>query len=333
MAARLSPAAEQINSRVRSMNPERPVDTLSSVASLLRVKPQLQQLCRFGAQWASEHAAETDRWAPFHLVTRGGCILQLGGQVRSIRLAAGDIVVLPHGTPHVVRGSTTPPGAPGPFGIRSQPFGPVDLKTNSEAKPQTELICGRLRFDLAHPNLLLAALPDAIVVSAADDRADASRLRMYVSAIQAEIEANLIGAAAIATDLASALFVTVVRIHLQREGADRGLLGLLAHRQLGGAVRAMLEEPARNWSLNELAARANASRASFVRMFQRVAQRAPLEFLTELRLELASRKLRNTSLALSDVAAEAGYQSESSFSRAFRRRFGRPPGALRAGHT
>ena len=156
---------------------------------------------------------------------------------------------------------------------------------------------------------------------------------MYVSAIRAEIEANLIGAAAIATDLASALFVTVVRIHLQREGADRGLLGLLAHRQLGGAVRAMLEEPARNWSLNELAARANASRASFVRMFQRVAQRAPLEFLTELRLELASRKLRNTSLALSDVAAEAGYQSESSFSRAFRRRFGRPPGALRLGFS
>jgi AraC family transcriptional activator of mtrCDE len=69
MAARLSPVAEQINSRVRSMNPERSVDTLSSVAPLLRVKPELQQLCRFGAQWASEHAAETDRWAPFHLVT------------------------------------------------------------------------------------------------------------------------------------------------------------------------------------------------------------------------------------------------------------------------
>jgi AraC family transcriptional activator of mtrCDE len=302
------------------MNPERSVDPLSSVASLLRVKPQLQQLCRFGAQWASEHAAEKSRWAPFHLVTLGGCILQLGGQVRSIRLAAGDIVVLPHGTPHVVRGSTTPPDAPGSFGIRSQPLGPISHKTNSEGRPETELICGRLRFDLAHPNLLLAALPEAIVVSAADDRADASRLRMFLSAIQAELEANLIGAAAIATDLASALFVTVVRIHLQREGADGGLLGLLAHRQLGGAVRAMLEEPARNWSLNELAARANASRASFVRLFQRAAQRAPREFLTELRLELASRKLRDTAIALSEVAAEAGYQSESSFSRAFRRR-------------
>ena len=313
------------------MSPERSVDTLSSVAPLLRVKPELQQLCRFGAQWAAEHAAETDRWAPFHLVRRGGCVLQLSGQDQAITLTAGDIVVLPHGSSHVVRGASTPADAHGPFGIRSRPFGPVELKTNTEGRPQTELICGRLRFDLAHPNLLLAALPDAIVVSAVDYKDDASRLRMFMAAIQEEIEANRAGAAAIATDLASALFVTVVRIHLQREGASGGLLGLLAHRQLGEAVRAMLEEPARNWSLNELAARANASRASLVRMFQRVAHRAPLEFLTELRLELASRKLRSTRLVLADVAAEAGYQSESSFSRAFKRRFGHAPGALRAG--
>jgi AraC family transcriptional regulator, activator of mtrCDE len=311
------------------MSPERSVDTLSSVAPLLRVKPELQQLCRFGAQWASEHVAETDRWAPFHLVTRGGCVLQLSGQARTITLAAGDIVVLPHGTPHVVRGPSTPPDARGPFGIRSRPFGPVELKSNTPGRPQTQLICGRLHFDLAHPNLLLAALPEAIVVSAADEQAEASRLRMFMSAIQEEIEANRAGAAAIATDLASALFVTVVRIHLTRQAVGEGLLGLLAHRQLGEAVRAMLEEPARNWGLNELAGRANASRASFVRMFQRVAHRAPLEFLTELRLELACRKLRTTRQVLADVAAEAGYQSESSFSRAFKRRFGRAPGALR----
>ena len=153
------------------MSPERSVDTLSSVAPLLRVKPELQQLCRFGAQWASEHVAETDRWAPFHLVTRGGCVLQLSGQGRMITLAAGDIVVLPHGTPHVVRGPSTPPDARGPFGIRSQPFGPVELKSNTQGRPQTQLICGRLHFDLAHPNLLLAALPQAIVVSAADEQA------------------------------------------------------------------------------------------------------------------------------------------------------------------
>ena len=54
----------------------------------------------------------------------------------------------------------------------------------------------------------------------------------------------------------------MVRIHLDREGAQNGLLGLLAHRQAGRAVAAMLDDPARCWTLDELAARANASRAS-----------------------------------------------------------------------
>ena len=30
-------------------------DPLSSVTSLLRVRPQLQKLCRLDAQWASDH--------------------------------------------------------------------------------------------------------------------------------------------------------------------------------------------------------------------------------------------------------------------------------------
>ena len=41
---------------------KRPVDAPSGLAPLLRVRPELQQLCRFGAQWVSDHAAELDRW-------------------------------------------------------------------------------------------------------------------------------------------------------------------------------------------------------------------------------------------------------------------------------
>ena len=154
---------------------------------------------------------------------------------------------------------------------------------------------------------------------------------MLMSAIQEELESARAGAEAIATDLASALFVMVVRIHLDREGSDRGLLGLLAHRQVGRAVAAMLDDPARNWTLDELAARANASRASLVRMFQRSVQLAPLAFLAELRLELARRKLRATMLPVAAIGDEVGYRSESAFSRAFYRRFGMRPGEARAG--
>ena len=306
------------------------VDALNALAPLLRVRPEVQLLCRFGAQWATDHAAELDRWAPFHCVTHGACVVDLSDLGREVPLVAGDVVVLPHGTRHVVRGPTTPTGAGGPFGIRSQRVGAVEIKSNTDGEPETKLICGRLRFDLARDNLVLAALPDAIVVRAADDAPGAARMHMLTTAMQEELEDARAGAEAIATDLASALFVMVVRVHLHREGNGSGLLGLLAHRQLGRAVAAMLDDPARNWTLDELATCANALRASLVRMFRRTAQRPPLAVLAELRLELARRKLSGPASPIAAIAAEVGYQSESAFSRAFHRRFGVRPGEVRA---
>jgi AraC family transcriptional activator of mtrCDE len=56
---------------------------------------------------------------------------------------------------------------------------------------------------------------------------------------------------------------------------------------------------------------------------------APLAFLAELRLSLARRKLHAGTESLATIAAEAGYRSESAFSRAFQRRFGVRPGEAR----
>jgi AraC family transcriptional activator of mtrCDE len=123
----------------------------------------------------------------------------------------------------------------------------------------------------------------------------------------------------------------VVRIHLYREGRGSGLLALLAHRQLGRAVAAMVNDPARSWTLDELAECANASRASLVRMFRGIVQQSPVAFLAELRLELARRKLSATALPVAAIAGEVGYKSESAFSRAFHRRFGVRPGEMSTG--
>ena len=310
---------------------ERSADALSGLAPLLRVRPQLQLLCRFGAQWISDHPAESGRWAPFHLVTQGNCVVELTELGRTIPLAAGDAIVLPHGTAHTVRGPATPPGAVGPFGIRSHPSGSITLKTNVDREAETQLICGRLRFEFAHDNLVRAALPEAIVVSASGHRPDASRLRLLMSAIQDELDGAGAGSEAIATDLASALLVMVVRTHLYREGCDKGVLALLAHRQVGRAVAAMVDDPARNWTLDELARCAHASRASLVRMFRGAAHQSPLAFLAELRLGLARRKLAATALPVAAIAGEVGYTSESAFSRAFHRRFGMRPAETRTG--
>lgn len=306
-------------------------DALTGLAPMLRVQPQLQIVCRFGEQWASEHAPETDQWAPFHLVTEGSCAIDLAEGERSITLSAGDIAVLPHGSRHTVRGAGTPAGARNNFGIRAGSLGPLALKTNTDSEPEAQLICGRLRFELAHHNLILAALPKIIVVSSSGSSAAALRLRTFVAVIKEEIEGGRPGALAIATDLASALFVMVVRAHLEHERTHSGVLRLLAHRQAGRAVTAMLSDPARKWVLDDLAACASTSRASLVRMFHQAVGQSPLAFLAQLRLDLARSKLSTSPLPVASIAAEVGYGSESAFSRAYHRRFGSRPGELRRG--
>jgi hypothetical protein len=77
---------------------------------------------------------------------------------------------------------------------------------NTEDESDTELICGRLKFHAAPDNLIIAALPAAIVLRLGPGE-PFHRMRMLVQAIDEELEAGRPGATAVAEDLASALFV------------------------------------------------------------------------------------------------------------------------------
>jgi len=106
-------------------------------------------------------------------------------------------------------------------------------------------------------------------------------------------------------------------------------LALLGHRETARAAEAMLKEPAKTWSLDELASIAAVSRARLVRAFRRIGGATPQGFLTEVRLGIARNRIEQTSDALGRIAAEVGYQSEAAMSRALERRFAVRPGAMR----
>lgn len=302
-----------------------PKDALSALAPLLRVRPEFESLCRFGAQWASPHEALAAGWAPFHLVTRGACLLDLAG-LPPILLEAGDVAILPHGSAHTTRGATTPFGTRGVAGLTRQHNDAILVKSNG--LDETELVCGRLWFEQAQQNLVFASLPPVIVLRTRQDP-DAPRLGELMKAIGDELSAARPGAGAIAADLASALLVMILRSHFDREPSGEGLLGLMTQRQTARAVAVLLADPARPWTLDELAHEAGASRATLVRLFQKTAGLAPLAFLGELRLGLARAKLLAGHATLAGIAADVGYQSESAFSRAFQRRYGIRPGEAR----
>jgi AraC family transcriptional regulator, activator of mtrCDE len=300
-------------------------DALSSVAALLRVRPELEDFCRFSSHWATSHEAGPPGWAYFHIVTKGGCLLERRDG-RRLRLDAGDLLLLPHGDAHILRSRDERGGSYGPP-VTVAYNNAIRIKTNTD-QPATELICGRLRFEAAPDNLVIAALPDTIVLKLGS-KGVLEQMRSLVLAIRDELDGDRQGAAAIAANLASALLVMMLRLHFEEAAAADGLIRLLASRPTARPVQAMLRDPARDWTLDELANEAHVSRATLVRAFRQAAGMAPLAFLAELRLSLARRKLARTGAKLAQVASEVGYRSESAFSRAFVRRFGITPGEAR----
>jgi AraC family transcriptional activator of mtrCDE len=302
-------------------------EVFSELAPLLRVRPELQQICHFGAQWVSEHGTEEDGWAPFHIVTCGTCLLDVGDR-KGIELRTGDAAVLAHGGPHTVRAVATADGPTIPLRSHRRLHDDLIVKSNVAGEPDTKLVCGRLGFERVHDNMVLVALPPVVVLHASDGP-DAARLRRIVETIQAELEDDRLGAAVVAASLATSLMMLVLRNHFESGHESQGILALLARRQTARALASMLRELARDWTLDELAERASTSRATLVRHFQTAVKMAPLTFLSELRMTFARHRMLAKNLPLAVIAEGVGYQSEAAFSRAYHRRYGVAPGADR----
>jgi AraC-like DNA-binding protein len=68
------------------------------------------------------------------------------------------------------------------------------------------------------------------------------------------------------------------------------------------------------------------SRSSFFDHFTVAVGHAPMEYLLTWRMAVAKDLLRGGELALATVAERVGYSSASTFSTAFSRHVGQPPG-------
>jgi AraC-like DNA-binding protein len=94
-------------------------------------------------------------------------------------------------------------------------------------------------------------------------------------------------------------------------------------------VAALFNEPARAWSLPDLARLCNMSRATLARQFQEKLGRSASDLLTDIRMTLAANELKRSSLSTGAVAEAVGYQSEAAFQRAFKSHMGVTPAQWR----
>jgi AraC family transcriptional regulator, activator of mtrCDE len=305
------------------MSDEGAAELLNAMVPLLRVRPVIEDFCRFGGSWESPHMPNGKGWAQFHIVTRGFCVIERPG-LGELRLEAGDILLLPHGDSHVVRSRAGGGMRP----ISSDFRNGVRQRATIDTQADTELLCGRLLFETSVDNPLVAALPDEIVIRTAGEPL-LERLRHHLTDIRDELDWGKAGSNVIAADLARALFVILLRDYLTENPAVDGTVSLLRDRTTARVVLAILNNLVRDWTLDDMSAVAVASRATLVRAFRKHAGTAPMTFLSDLRLSIARKRLAGTTEPIARIAEQVGYASEGALSKAIMRKYGVRPGALR----
>jgi transcriptional regulator GlxA family with amidase domain len=141
------------------------------------------------------------------------------------------------------------------------------------------------------------------------------------------------GSEVITARLAEVLFAEALQRYVRQLPPGRaGWLAGSRDAAVGRSLAALHRRPAHPWTLDELAGAAAVSRSALTEKFARFLGQSPMAYLADWRLELGADALRSTGRSVAQVAAEVGYESEAAFNRAFKRRFGKPPGEYRRGN-
>src|SRR5690606_27296543 len=109
----------------------------------------------------------------------------------------------------------------------------------------------------------------------------------------------------------------------------QGWLAALRDPPLSRALAAIHAQVAHPWTTETLAQQAFLSRSAFAERFTRTVGQPPMSYLTRWRMLLAAQRLRESPATIAQIAAEVGYESEATFSRAFSREMGAAPGTWR----
>jgi AraC-like DNA-binding protein len=313
------------------------MDALSETLRVLQLRGAFFIQARFTAPWCYE-SPETDTVAPllephadrvviFHLVTHGECFVEMQGMPPK-HLVAGDVVVFPQGDAHRMNSQAGLPPARGQklHALVARRPGNIMYGGGGAA---TRIACGYLACDARSAQMLLGGLPNMLHVNVRGSPAGAW-LEASVQYALAEARSPRPGGAGVLAKLAEVLFIEVLRIYIHAHSVGQsGWLAGLSDRIVGGALNAMHQRPAHPWTLEELAREAGTSRSVLAERFQYLVGTAPIQYLTQWRMLMATHLLCRSKTPLTKVAQEVGYQTDTAFSRAFRREFGVPPAAWR----
>jgi AraC-like DNA-binding protein len=314
------------------------LDVLSDALRSVRLTGALLFLVEASTPWVS--------WAPqaesfrrvvlptaqhlisLHIVTHGGCWAGLTGAAPE-RHKAGDVLVIPHGDPYFL---ADPPDAERTYGyeeslsfFRDMAAGklPPTVIEGGDGPGKSQFICGFLGCDLRPFNPVVSGLPRVLRVR---PPMQADGMPHLIALALQELHENRLGGWIVKLRIAELLFADVMRRYLETLPTEQtGWLAGLRDPLIARVLALLHAAPARSWTLEALAAQAATSRSVLAERFVHFIGQPPMQYLRQLRMQLASRLLTEDGAKVAAVAAAVGFESEAAFSRAFKRCMGVSP--------
>lgn len=285
---------------------------------LERLAPSTALFCKAEVRAPWGFRVERRDTATFHIVTGGAAWLEVeGANGDAIRLTEGDLVLLPTGAPHALRDMPTSVATPLGQAVAS---GMTRGKWVSFGGPGpvSEMVCGACTLGVPGGRPPHGLLPVLL------------RHRLepgLLDVVRREAEGLDGGTEAVLTQLLTLLVLQALRAHLAARTPEE--LRALMSPEVGRAVAFIHENLDREFRIADLCREAALSSTTLSEQFRESLGLAPMEYARLARLSRARELARNTSWGLARIARHVGYGSASTLSRAFRRRYGVPPGSVR----
>jgi AraC-like DNA-binding protein len=285
------------------------------VIGLLRPRAVFSKRISGAGRWGVRYSEYGE--PSFCTVLEGSCRLAVDGHP-DITLEAGDFVLLPATPGFTLSGFE--PVTPERVDPKVSPAQTDEVRHGApDGPPDVRLIGGAFVFDSPDAALLGSLLPAVVHVRGVE------RLSILVRLVGGEASERRPGRELVLTRLVEVMLIEALRA-TPADDAPPGLVRGLADARLAPAIRQMHGHVARSWTVGQLAKTAALSRSAFFERFTRTVGLPPMEYLLAWRMALAKDLLRRRKLAIAEVAQRVGYGSASTFSTAFSRFVGQPPG-------
>jgi AraC-like DNA-binding protein len=316
------------------------VDVLSEVLKVVKLQGAMFYNGEFSSPWSLCSPASSTvapYLAPgaghviiYHLLTAGHASARLLDGEHRIALDAGDLVIFPHGDPHIIENGPPTKSVDMAKELARIVAQGLKLSRLGGGGEVTRFICGFMVCDPQLSQVFLGGLPPVFKVSIrnnASGRWLEDSIRFSVN----EADASRAGGEAVLAKLSEVLFVETLRAYITHLPAEQtGWLAGARDAEVGKTLALMHRDPAHPWTIASLTKDSGVSRSVLAERFRHNLNESPMAYLTRWRLQLGAQMLTSTNYSVAQVAPEVGYESEAAFNRAFKREFTVPPARFRS---